>query len=130
MTREEFEQTLEAINNTIEQEKFRKKVGEAYARLKENDDFKLLFEGRYFEDEADRIYGFLTSDSNMRPEVRSSMIDKMNAIHHVKRFFNHVEREGNEAEGQIELQESYKVQVGEQYRNQDNAIDVSEADDE
>ena len=113
---EEYNQTLESCDKSIvEQTALIEKVKPALERLIESDDWKLIVEEIYFEEESKRILDFLTSDSYYRKEVRESMLKKIDAIKDFRVFIKGLKSSIASAPAHINEIEVYRKKIKEEY---------------
>jgi hypothetical protein len=64
---------------------------DAYLRLKENDDFKFLFEEAYFKDEAIRYTGLLAEKYYAEKGKREEITDSLQSISMLQSWFRNLE---------------------------------------
>jgi len=108
---------LQEIELAIAAEQEKIKRGEALERLLKNDDFKLVILDGYVEEEAQRLFGILTTPPGNRKDVLDTCHDKLASIRHFKEYIGTKEYPGNvrraaeSAEANIEEQEAYRREV-------------------
>ena len=110
---EEFNlrEELEHVDRDIAAEQVTIDIAAAYARLKENEDYKLVIEGRYVDGESKRVCEFLTMDAHLKDEQEKALTTILGHIRYFKAFTKYLESDGVLAEENKAKLEEYRLQV-------------------
>ena len=103
---EEFEQVEKQIEISIDAAKGAVDRKNAIARLFENEDFKLIFEKGYFEQEAARLVGLLADPEFASDEKHQELINDMLGVSATKQYLLNLHRFGVQMERQIAASEA------------------------
>lgn len=99
------EQDVQTIELNIEAAKATVDRMKVFLRLTENKDFQAVIEKGYFEDEAVRLVGALSSPA-LADEVSQAQIQKdISAIGRLRQYFYAIVQQGRAAEGAISSDE-------------------------
>jgi hypothetical protein len=97
------------MNMTMEEAKAALEAKEAMLRLLDNSDYKLVFEGAYFKDEAMRLPLALTN-GEMQDEVdQRLLIEQVKAIGHTQVFVNSIFTKASVVKAGLEAAEKERV---------------------
>jgi hypothetical protein len=124
MSEDILREELAEIDKRIEEYKNDVETGKALERLHENEDFKNVIIGAYFDDEAKRVFELLTEPTNLKREQLENIEDKLKAIRVFKLFFKTLLINANIAPDQIDELEEYRKEVT------SRPIDVDVVEDE
>lgn len=112
-----LQETLKKIDENIAAKKRDIEKAEALARLKERDDFQLVFMQGYIEEESKELFDILTDPSGMSPYPMEKVHLMLEAISHFKRYVGTsdyigvVEQNAIYAKEEIPREEDYRKEV-------------------
>jgi hypothetical protein len=99
------QETIQAIEASITENRQYLSLYEAFERLQENRDFKTVIQNGYLKDEAVRLV-HLKADPNMQtPERQEAILGGINGIGQLLSFFNAMRFNANQAKKAIEAGE-------------------------
>ena len=89
---EELKAELEANKQVLKLATDNKEIATAFRNLKENEDFRIVFEKGLFKNEVERINELIVGKedyvpSNLKREQVENLVDKLLGIRHLKIFF-------------------------------------------
>lgn len=95
------EQDVQTIELNIEQAKATVERMKVFHRLVDNKDFQEIIETGYFEDEAVRLVGALSSPAHADEFSQEQMQKDISAIGRLRQYFFAIVQQGRAAEGAI-----------------------------
>jgi len=95
------EQDVQTIELNIESAKATVERRDAFLKLAKNKEFKEIIETGYFEDEAIRLVGALSSPALADDVSQSEMQKDMIGVGRLRQYFYAIVQQGNAAEGAI-----------------------------
>ena len=102
---------LAHIDRDIESAQSDVDVAAAYTRLLDNDDYKLVVEGKYIEGESKRICELLTMPAHLKPEQEEALTKILGHIRYAKAFNNFLIEDGGLAQDNIDKLKDYRKEV-------------------
>lgn len=93
---------LEAIDNSIEEQKAILELAEAIKRLEDNEDYKKVVTGAYLDEEAKRLCEVLVEPNPLKRDQLENIMEMTSAIRHFKTFMKFKKYDAVNAEHTIE----------------------------
>lgn len=81
-----IDEQIAAIDASIEDQEWLIARHEALERLKQTDDFQLVFEEGYLQHEADRVFNLLVDPRTVKPDDRDNYIGQLDTIKNFGRY--------------------------------------------
>lgn len=106
--KDNFKAKLQECDDRIAELKAAIEKGKALERLHESKDFDEIVLSGYFEKEAERIFGLLTTPTSLKRDQLDNLMDKLSAIRNFKHYFKTVLIDAAMAPEQIEEEEAYR----------------------
>ena len=106
-----LKQELAEIDGRIEELKEKIELGKALEELHEDERFKKVVLEGYFDEEAKRLFGLLTTPTSLKRDQLENVMDKLSAIRNFKGYFKEILLQAGMAPSQIEEEEAYRQQV-------------------
>lgn len=106
-----IKETLEKIDEEIELQRKYLRYGKLLEELKQTEAYQELIEGKYFEDEPERLKQALVNPSVFKREMVENMMDMMSGIRYLKQFFIYVEMDAAGAQEKIDESEAYRKEI-------------------
>ena len=112
MTKANYDEELQKIENRIAELKKDVELGEALNALHvDNDNFKKVILEGYFEKEEERLTGLLFNPTKLKRDQMENVMDKATGIRSFKLYFQTLLINASMAPEQIEEEENYRTQL-------------------
>jgi predicted polyphosphate/ATP-dependent NAD kinase len=111
MEASDIKDELRQVDLRIEDLKKAIELGEAVERLHENEDFITLVIDGYMEEEAERIFGVLTTPTALKRDQLENMMDKLGSIRDFKAFIGKCLQDADMAPDALAEEEKYRKEV-------------------
>lgn len=106
-----LKESLEATDKAIAEQKEKIALGEALKRMEKFEEFQMIFQEKFFNEEADRLKDALTNPSIYKKEMVENMFDMMSSIRHVKQFLMYIKADADAAPQIIEDNENFRKEI-------------------
>ncbi len=120
-----LQETLSDISNVIAQWEAEIKVGEALARMKQTDDYQLVFEQGYIGTEAKKLFDILTDPSGASCYTAEQIHLKLEAVSHFKGYVGTevfpgtVESDARYAAESIQREQDHRATITAEYAEEE-----------
>jgi len=113
LTEDEFNlrEELAGIDADIDAAKQEVAIAEAYKRLLDNPDYKLVIQDRFIAGESARVCEMLTMDAHLKPEQAESLSVILGHIRYLKATLKYLIEDGEFAKQNIEKLEDARKEI-------------------